>query len=78
MVRRGTSEGWCPRQGKVMSINAHKPCSCGSGKNRCAIYDGYNIFLTFTCEDCHEKRISRFRPDIFTRYKTEERIEPED
>jgi hypothetical protein len=61
-----------------MDMDKKQECSCGSGKQRRAVYDGYNIFLTFTCEDCYTKKISRFRPDIFEQYQCEEPIEPED
>lgn len=52
-----------------------RPCSCGSGKPRWAKYDGHNIFLCFVCDDCEQKRMSGFRPDIMTRYEADEQIE---
>ena len=62
----------------MMDIDREKACSCGSGIPRTAQYDGYGIFLTFTCTECYEQKISKFRKDIFTRYKTTEPIEEDD
>lgn len=55
-----------------------KTCNCGSGLPREERKDGYGIFLCFVCERCEARKLARFRPDIFTRYATHERIEPED
>jgi hypothetical protein len=54
-----------------------KLCACGSGKPRSAQYDARGIFLTFTCEDCHHRRITEFRPDVLTDpdYWTEEPVD---
>ena len=57
---------------------AMKRCSCGSGLEREAQFDGYGIFLTFTCEKCYKDKMSKFRSDIFERYPAQEPIEPED
>jgi hypothetical protein len=32
-------------------------CSCGSGKLKSAQYDARGIFLTYTCEDCHARKM---------------------
>jgi len=53
-----------------------RTCPCGSGLPRTAQYDGHNIFLCYTCTQCHERRMSGFRPDIHTRYECDEPIEP--
>jgi len=53
-------------------------CSCGSGKPRYPLHDGYGIFLTHACEDCEGAKLSRFRPDIMDAYDCDEPIEPED
>jgi hypothetical protein len=37
-------------------------CSCGSGKPKSAQYDARGIFLTYTCEDCHDRTPS-YRPE---------------
>lgn len=52
-----------------------KLCPCGSGEPRTAQYDGYGIFLTFTCSRCEAEKMARFRPDIKRRYDTDEQIE---
>lgn len=52
-----------------------KPCPCGSGNERRALYDGHHIFMTFVCCACEEEKLASFRSDIFERYKTDEQIE---
>ena len=37
-------------------------CSCGSGKPKSAQYDARGIFLTYTCEDCHDRKMAGYRP----------------
>jgi len=51
-------------------------CDCGSGVEKYPLYDGHNIFLTYVCPICEDKKLAKFRPDIFTQYETDERIEP--
>jgi hypothetical protein len=53
-----------------------KTCFCGSGKPRRANHDARGIFLTFTCDDCHEQKMSGFRPEILTNpnYEADEPI----
>lgn len=53
-------------------------CTCGSGHFPTAQHDGYGIFLCYTCDNCERKKLSTYRDDIFTRYETDERIEPLD
>lgn len=55
-----------------------RPCPCGSGKISYWQYDGYGIELCRTCEDCHDEKMKRYRPDIKERYETDEPIESED
>ena len=43
-----------------------KPCLCGSGKPRSPQFDARGIFLTYTCDDCHDAKMARFRPDVLT------------
>ena len=43
-----------------------KPCSCGSGKLWTPQYDTRGIFLTYTCEDCHDRKMAGYRPDVLT------------
>lgn len=43
-----------------------------------AQYDGRGIFLTYTCEKCHEAKMSRYRPEIleyYTQADVDEQIE---
>ena len=53
------------------------PCSCGSGKPKSAQYDARGIFLTYTCEDCHDRKMAGYRPDVLTDpgYWTDEPID---
>ena len=55
-----------------------KECDCGSGLTRYAEYDGYGIFLCYTCVECRKRKLSRYRPDIFERYETDEPIEEDE
>jgi len=52
-------------------------CSCGSGKPSSRQYDARGIFLTYTCEDCHNTRMAEFRPDVLTdpSYWTDEPVD---
>jgi hypothetical protein len=54
-----------------------KPCSCGSGKLWSPQYDARGIFLSYTCEDCHARKMAGYRPDVLTdsSYWTDEPIE---
>jgi hypothetical protein len=54
-----------------------RTCPCGSGLPRTEQKDGYGIFLCFTCKKCKAERMTMFRPDIRTRYETDEQIEPD-
>ena len=46
----------------------NQTCNCGSGLQREENYDGYGIFLTYTCDDCYEEKMSGFRSDIHEQY----------
>ncbi len=40
---------------------------CGYGDHvlpKSAQYDARGIFLTYTCDACHEYRMNRYRPDV--------------
>jgi len=54
-----------------------KLCPCGSGEPRRELKDGYGIFLTFACDKCERDKLAKFRPDIMSRYDTDEPIEAE-
>ena len=41
-------------------------------------YDGYGIFLCYTCTKCHNARMASYRRDIMERYETDEQIEPDE
>ena len=43
-----------------------KPCLCGSGKPRSPQFDARGIFLPFTCDDCHDRKMASYRPDVLT------------
>lgn len=42
-----------------------RPCSCGSGLPREAVYDARNIFVAYVCDECRDRRLSGFRTEIF-------------
>lgn len=46
--------------------------------DREAQYDGYGIFLCYTCPTCYDVKMSRYRPDIFDHYEADESIEDPD
>ena len=43
-----------------------RTCPCGSGLPRRENHDARGIFLTFTCHNCHEQKLSGFRPEVLT------------
>lgn len=53
-------------------------CDCGSEYSRDPQYDGYGIFLCYTCPACHDEKMQRYRRDIYRRYQTDEAIEPDE
>ena len=57
-----------------------RECNCGSGLPREEVYDARGIFVTFVCDKCREKKLSGFRPEIFTDgdYECDEPVDPED
>jgi hypothetical protein len=34
--------------------------------NKVAQYDARGIFLTYTCDKCHARKMSIYRPDVLT------------
>jgi len=52
-----------------------KLCDCNSGRYRFPLNDGYGIFMCYVCDKCIDRKIKKFRPDIFERYQTFEQIE---
>jgi hypothetical protein len=53
-------------------------CFCNSGQPTEAQFDGYGIFLCYTCERCHVMTMQRYRRDIMERYDACEQIEPDE
>jgi len=52
-----------------------RECPCGSGEACEAVYDGYDIFLFYSCSRCYNEKRRKYRTDIFERYETDEQIE---
>ena len=52
-------------------------CPCGSGEYPEEQYDGYGIFLCYTCSKCEKEQMGRWRSDIHERYECDEPIEPD-
>jgi hypothetical protein len=73
--RQSPANNHCFEENKMRRVA--KPCSCGSGKLWSAQYDARGIFLTYTCEDCHDRKMAEFRPDVLTdpQYWTDEPID---
>ncbi len=63
------------RKAEEDRLNAHLLCSCGSGEYKEKNYDGYGIFLCYTCPSCYEERMGGYRSDIMERYECDEQIE---
>jgi len=57
-----------------------RPCPCGSGKPSEWQFDARGIELCRTCEDCHDRKMAGYRPDVLTdpSYWADEPIEPEE
>lgn len=55
-------------------------CPCGSGLPKEPLYDARGIFAGYVCEECEERKRSKFRPEIFSNpcYSCDEVIEPDD
>jgi len=53
-------------------------CHCGSGEFKEPQFDAQGIFLCYTCDKCHQEKMSRFRPEILTGYTQEDVDEPID
>jgi hypothetical protein len=56
-------------------------CDCGSEEWAEWQYDGRGIPLCRTCPECHDKKMSRYRPEIlehYTQADVDEPIEPPD
>lgn len=60
-----------------MSIHQTRPCPCGSGKPSSWNRDARGIPLCRTCEDCHQRRMGSYRPEVLTnpRYECDEQVE---
>lgn len=58
----------------------NRPCPCGSGKHSFWQNDARGIPLCRTCEDCHDTKMVKYRPEVLTNpsYYADEAIEPED
>ena len=57
-----------------------RECPCGSGLWPHAEHDARGIFLTYTCEECHKRKMAGFRTDVLTdpNYWHDEPIDDED
>lgn len=63
----------------MSSLHQGRPCPCGSGKISYWQRDARGIELCRTCDDCHDKRMATYRPEVLTNpnYSADEDIEPE-
>lgn len=43
-----------------------RPCPCGSGKPSWWEYDARSIPLARVCDDCVERKLASYRPDVLT------------
>lgn len=56
-----------------------RTCPCGSGKPRWPQHDARGIFLCYTCDDCHDEKMRRYRREVLRdpQYEADEPIEAE-
>lgn len=56
-----------------------RPCPCGSGKYSQWQADARGILLCRTCDDCHDAKMAKYRPEVLTdpEYWADEPIEAE-
>ena len=56
-----------------MSFNYRGPkiCSCGSGQYRYELTDARGIFISYVCDECVDKTMAHYRPEIFQDLKYE-------
>ena len=54
-----------------------RPCPCGSGKSSWWENDARGIPLARVCDDCRERKLKGYRPDVLTdsNYWSDEPIE---
>ena len=43
-----------------------KKCTCGSELERYEVTDARGIFVAFVCAECEDRKLSGYRPEIFT------------
>jgi hypothetical protein len=58
-----------------------RPCPCGSGKDSWWEHDARGIPLDRMCDDCKDRKLKKYRPEVLTGYDQsdmDEQIEPED
>jgi len=53
------------------------PCPCESGKDSWWNNDARGIPLCRTCDDCHDEKMAKYRPDVLTdsNYWTDEAVD---
>jgi hypothetical protein len=54
-----------------------RPCNCGSGLPSEWVSDARGIPVARVCDECRDKRLAGYRPEIFrdANYYTDEQIE---
>lgn len=63
----------------VAEVEARKKCGCIAGKvgdDSWLEYDAQGIPLCRVCDDCRERRLSKYRPCILTGYTQDDVCEP--
>jgi hypothetical protein len=57
-----------------------RQCTCDSGNIGEEQFDARGIYLCITCDECHEGKMKRYRPEVRTdfNYEADEPIEPEE
>jgi len=50
-------------------------CECGSGLQTFWLNDGHGIPLCKVCDDCKQRKLLRYRPDIMSAYEADEPID---
>lgn len=60
----------------VIGMQRIRPCNCGSGKDSWWEYDYQGIELDRVCDSCVKEKLSKYRPEILSKYDQSDVDEP--
>lgn len=61
------------------SLYRSRLCPCGSGLQSSWQFDARGIECCRTCDQCHDIKMARYRPEVLTdaNYATDDQVEPD-